>query len=297
MVTGVAKLAEINLTSRFLDNPHRGLVLSLSSGAVPRQFSWVMGRSPNSQNRLYVVQGDILRTEAADPAKVEDPRLIIYNAMKMTRVPPRSFYIVSNGDQTDSVDTMCTSLDSPEAGVAFTYALRSRHCEPDAPTFTPRITGVQESDHLEIAYFSVLKADPFAREAWLTTINTYGLKKDDYRQAGMSESQVTEAFNQAVGEKCGLNHHEFPTIRNFFEVPLHPGFGVCLTTYMPGSKELPSFEGEPFPVVLGEETLEETMQSLWNRLAPEWRVALGGREFHDDEYRMATPINRFEKVQ
>jgi hypothetical protein len=95
-----------------------------------------MGRSGNSRNRIFTATEDGIRTEAADPAKLEDPSLIIYH-------PVRKFgdkLIVTNGDQTDTI------RDGLAEGKSYIEALRKRCFEPDPPNYTPRISGVLEQD-------------------------------------------------------------------------------------------------------------------------------------------------------
>ena len=112
--------------------PGRGLVLGRDkSGKYLIQVYWIMGRSENSRNRVFSCEGGRVFTEPADPTKVKDPTLIIYNAMGELE----GSFTVSNGDQTDTALTNllgCTSLYE---------ALVSREYEPDAPNYTPRITG------------------------------------------------------------------------------------------------------------------------------------------------------------
>ena len=113
--------------------PGRGLVLGRSAdGASWLQLYWIMGRSPNSQNRVFVAKGGELCTAAADPSKVEDPSLIIYEAM----LELSGVYLVSNGDQTRTVH------DAIAMGGTFEEALATREREPDAPNYTPRISGM-----------------------------------------------------------------------------------------------------------------------------------------------------------
>lgn len=309
------ELAEQNIEERFVDNPCRGIVLGMNEEGELIQLAWIMGRSPNSQNRVYVVdeKNGILRTEAADPSKVEDPRLIIYNAMRM--IGKR--YIVSNGDQTDTIyssisDNLMKGVDSispydlykaavfDEVGVDIPTivfnALTKRYCEPDAPIFTPRISGYQYDGKQNKVYLSILKASPYAKEKWLETIEKNNLKKEGFRGEGMSEKEVNETFNYTINKMSELDYKKFPTLRYFCELVVPDGFGYCLTTYKPGSKTLDSFEGEPFVVPLKGE-LEEIMQTFWKKLEPEWKVALGGKSITGKSYYMAEPINRFERVR
>ncbi|MCX6709127.1 MAG: hypothetical protein NTW67_05790 [Candidatus Woesearchaeota archaeon] len=278
--------AEKNLKERLADNPCRGIVLGMGEDRTLRQFSWIMGRSSNSQNRFYQrnVGGVDLRTAPADVSKVEDPRLIIYNAMNHCS----PCHIVSNGDQTDTVSAEFMERSHKTHHSAFVQALDSRFCEPDAPTFTPRITGYQAAGE-NIAYLALLRADPVAREIWTGVVKSSGLTKDQFKKPGMKDSEATEEYNKAIGKRAGFNHQQFPTIRSFFELPLDSWHGFCLTTYKPGSKALDSFEGEPFIVpIFG--SLEESAMNLWNHLddgGANWRVAFAGKEIQPDgEYRM-----------
>lgn len=112
--------------------PGRGIVLGRSAdnkSAVIAYF--IMGRSENSRNRVFVTEGEGIRTEAFDPAKLSDPSLIIYSPV---RVLGKST-IVTNGDQTDTI------YDFMAKGMSFEDALRTRTFEPDGPNFTPRISG------------------------------------------------------------------------------------------------------------------------------------------------------------
>ncbi len=114
--------------------PGRGIVLGLNkSGSLAVQIYWIMGRSENSRNRIFVRTGDIVKTEPFDTSKISDPSLIIYNALL---VSINGIHAVSNGDQTD---TIINSLDN---NGTFEEAIKSRTYEPDAPNFTPRISGI-----------------------------------------------------------------------------------------------------------------------------------------------------------
>jgi len=135
--------AKQNMTERFEDNPCRGIVLGRNEKGHGIQLAWIMGRSPNSQNRVYSQSAfSGIQTEAADPSKVEDPSLIIYNVMgHSVGTLTDTAHIVSNGNQTDTILEYIH-----EGGNAredrFIAALKTRYCEPDPPNFTPRISGV-----------------------------------------------------------------------------------------------------------------------------------------------------------
>lgn len=131
----------------------RGIVIGKTEDgrkAVTAYF--IMGRSANSRNRVFVLRDGELFTEPFDPSRVEDPSLIIYAALR--RYGNR--LIVTNGDQTDTV------RDGLAAGKSFADSLASRSFEPDAPNFTPRISGMVTIGDGNFGYeMSILKsADP-----------------------------------------------------------------------------------------------------------------------------------------
>ena len=153
--------AQRNLAERIRSNPYpgRGLVLGLEdSGNHLVQVYWIMGRSPNSRNRVFCADAGSVWTEAADPSKVEDPSLIIYNAMRELT----GLHIVTNGDQTDTI------YQTLAHGGTFEQALSTRTHEPDAPNFTPRISGLFDiRSGAPLAKLSVVKASPFGGDASL----------------------------------------------------------------------------------------------------------------------------------
>ena len=121
--------------------PGRGIVLGLTPDSKKAVVAyWIMGRSANSRNRVFEpIEGGI-RTVAADPAKLEDPHLIIYNAV----LTLRETTVVTNGDQTDTIAQFMNGNLFP--GYSFEAALATRTYEDDAPNFTPRISGVVKPD-------------------------------------------------------------------------------------------------------------------------------------------------------
>ena len=128
-----------DLTALLQDNPYpgRGIVLGRSAdGAFAIAAYFIMGRSENSRNRVFVPTEDGIRTQAHDPAKMTDPSLIIYHPVRMAG----RGLIVTNGDQTDTVRDYILS------GRTFVEALKSRTFEPDGPNFTPRISGLLSPD-------------------------------------------------------------------------------------------------------------------------------------------------------
>ncbi|MCI8478521.1 MAG: inosine monophosphate cyclohydrolase [Oscillospiraceae bacterium] len=117
--------------------PGRGILMGRSSDGEHAVLAYfIMGRSENSRNRVFASIPDGIRTQVHDPAKCSDPALILYN-------PVRRFgrtTIVSNGDQTDTI------REGLAAGRSFIESLRTRTFEPDAPNYTPRISGLLEPD-------------------------------------------------------------------------------------------------------------------------------------------------------
>ena len=113
--------------------PGRGIVIGRSAdGKYAVTAYFIMGRSSNSRNRVFVTEGEGIRTEAFDPSKLEDPSLIIYAPVRVLK----NDTIVTNGDQTDTI------YDGLAEGKTFEQSLRSREFEPDKPNYTPRISGV-----------------------------------------------------------------------------------------------------------------------------------------------------------
>ncbi len=130
--------------------PGRGIIIGKSAdGKYAVSAYFIMGRSENSRNRVFVAEGEDVRTKAYDPSKLKDPSLIIY-------YPVRKYenkLIVTNGDQTDTV------YESLKDGGCFIKALRTREFEPDAPNFTPRISGMLTFADGDFTYkMSILKS-------------------------------------------------------------------------------------------------------------------------------------------
>ena len=131
--------------------PGRGIVIGRSmDGKKAVTAYFIMGRSSNSRNRVFAAEGEGIRTEAFDASKLEDPSLIIYAPVRVLGTST----IVTNGDQTDTI------YDGLKAGMTFEQSLRNREFEPDAPNYTPRISGVMEVENGEYHYaMSILKSN------------------------------------------------------------------------------------------------------------------------------------------
>lgn len=131
--------------------PGRGIVIGKSpDGKKAVTAYFIMGRSGNSRNRIFAVEGEGIRTEAFEPSKLEDPSLIIYAPVRVLG----NKTIVTNGDQTDTV------YDGMKEGLTFEQSLRSREFEPDGPNYTPRISGMMQVEDGNYEYaMSILKSN------------------------------------------------------------------------------------------------------------------------------------------
>lgn len=197
----------------------RGIVLGKSKDGKKAVFAYfISGRSANSRNRVFVEDGEGLRTEPFDASKVEDPSLIIYSPVKVVG----SDVIVTNGDQTDTIEEYL------KAGKCFRSALKTREFEPDAPNFTPRISGIL---HVK---------KPFTYEISI-------LKRADKK-----------------GTKCN---------RYLFDYEPVNGTGHFISTYLKDGNPLPSFAGEPVPVLIPND-LKAFADEIWNSLNEENKISL-----------------------
>lgn len=130
--------------------PGRGVLLGKSEAGEAVAAYFIMGRSVNSRNRVFVEDGAGIRTRAFDPAKLSDPSLVIYPPVRVLG----DALVVTNGDQTD---TICDFL---LHGRSFEDALRTRKFEPDGPNWTPRVSGIIELAGGGFSYkLSILKSD------------------------------------------------------------------------------------------------------------------------------------------
>ena len=131
--------------------PGRGIVIGRSEDGTKAVTAYfIMGRSVNSRNRVFVTEGEGIRTEAFDPSKLEDPSLIIYAPVRVLG----NRTIVTNGDQTDTI------YDGMDKELTFEQSLRCREFEPDGPNYTPRISGVMHIEGGQYDYtMSILKSN------------------------------------------------------------------------------------------------------------------------------------------
>lgn len=131
--------------------PGRGIIIGRSKDGTKAVAAYfIMGRSVNSRNRVFVEDGEGIRTQAFDPSKLSDPSLIIYAPVRVLG----NKTIVTNGDQTDTI------YEGMDRQMTFEQSLRSREFEPDAPNYTPRISGVMHVEGGKYSYaLSILKSN------------------------------------------------------------------------------------------------------------------------------------------
>ena len=142
----------VSMEQELRSNPYpgRGIVIGKTpDGKRAAAAYFIMGRSENSRNRVFVEDGDGIRTQAFDPAKLTDPSLIIYAPVRVLG----NKTIVTNGDQTDTI------YQGMDRQLTFEQSLRSREFEPDGPNYTPRISGIMHIENGTYNYaMSILKS-------------------------------------------------------------------------------------------------------------------------------------------
>ncbi len=187
----------------------RGIILGKSADAKYAVAAYfIMGRSVNSRNRVFVAEGDCVRTKAYDESKMTDPHLIIYYPVRVLG----NKTIVTNGDQTDTI------YEQMDRQMTFEQALRCREFEDDAPNFTPRISGIMhcENGSMNLA-MSILKSadgDPSSCERFTYAysdpragvakfIHTYsGDEKDGRLPSFEGEPKTLELPSGNIDELC-----------------------------------------------------------------------------------------------
>lgn len=146
-------MEKLNLANELSSNdyPGRGIVIGKTpDGKQAVTAYFIMGRSVNSRNRVFVTDGDGIRTQAHDPSKLTDPSLIIYAPVRVLG----NKTIVTNGDQTDTI------YEGMDKQLTFEQSLRSREFEPDGPNYTPRISGIMHIENGTYNYaMSILKSN------------------------------------------------------------------------------------------------------------------------------------------
>lgn len=131
--------------------PGRGIIIGKTpDGKKAVTAYFIMGRSENSRNRIFVEDGEGIRTQAFDPSKLTDPSLIIYAPVRVLG----NKTIVTNGDQTDTI------YEGMDRQLTFEQSLRTREFEPDGPNYTPRISGIMHIENGSYNYaMSILKSN------------------------------------------------------------------------------------------------------------------------------------------
>ena len=215
--------------------PGRGIVLGKSEdGKSAVAIYFIMGRSENSRNRVFIEENGGLRTQAFDPSKLKDPSLIIYSPVRVLPEVGKTTVIVTNGDQTDTI------YEGLKNGSSFPRSLESRTFEPDAPNYTPRISGIQKFKGGTYSFsLSILKSDPASLAA-------------DKPTAGKQPATLRYTYDYAS--------------------PV-AGTGRYIHTYMEDGNPLPSFEGEPELVSLKGD-LDSLASSVWESLNAENKISL-----------------------
>lgn len=146
------KMIDIQQELEHNSYPGRGIILGRSADNENAVIAyWIMGRSANSRNRVFTETEDGIQTEAFDPSKLEDPSLIIYHPVRV--VGDKT--IVTNGDQTDTI------RDALLEHHCYRHALQQREFEPDAPNYTPRISGlVKKNGDYTLSILKSADGDP-----------------------------------------------------------------------------------------------------------------------------------------
>lgn len=208
--------------------PGRGIVLGRTADGTNAVIAYfIMGRSENSRNRIFVEEGTGIRTQAFDESKLEDPSLIIYAPVRTLA----DSTIVTNGDQTDTIYNLM------QCGKTFEQSLGAREFEPDAPNYTPRISGIVHC-----------RTDSDAR--------------------GEKLSYSMSILKSANGNPKCCQRFTFD-----YAHPLQ-GQGHFIHTYMGDGNPLPSFEGEPTLVEIGNDDIDTFANKIWNSLNEDNKVSL-----------------------
>lgn len=207
--------------------PGRGIIIGKTpDGTKAVTAYFIMGRSENSRNRVFVQDGEGIRTQAFDPSKLTDPSLIIYAPVRVLG----NKTIVTNGDQTDTI------YDGMDKQMTFEQSLRSREFEPDAPNYTPRISGIMH----------------------VTSAADGGEGRYNYAMS------ILKSNNGNPDSCCRYTYaYENPAA----------GEGHFIHTYMHDGNPLPSFEGEP-KLVETMDDIDEFTAMVWENLNEDNKVSL-----------------------
>jgi len=215
--------------------PGRGIILGKSSDGKNFVIAYfIMGRSENSRNRVFELTEDGIVTKAFDESKMLDPSLIIYPPVRAIN----GMTIVTNGDQTNTI------YEYLKSGKTFEEALRTRTFEPDAPNYTPRISGIVDPKNDRIL-MSILKAE------------------------GGNPDTTLRFF------------YEYNSVQN--------GTGYYIHTYKADGNPLPSFEGDPVKVSVGND-IDSFTEEIWNSLDADNKISLFTRFISADTNDTVTRI-------
>lgn len=189
--------------------PGRGIFVGKSEDGKKAVIAYfIMGRSENSRNRVFVAEGEGIRTEAFDPSKLTDPSLIIYSPVKVFK----NKTIVTNGDQTDTI------YEALEKGFCFNRALKKREFEPDAPNYTPRISAILDVKEKGFSFkMSILKSndgDPGACNRYLFNYETPLSGEGRFISTYVDDGEPLPSF---VGEPIRLSFMGNQELNNFAE--------------------------------------------------------------------------------
>ena len=214
---------KINRIPDLLENntyPGRGIIIGKTAdGARAVAAYFIMGRSANSRNRIFTEKDGEVFTEPFDASRVQDPSLIIYAAVRQFE----NNLIVTNGNQTDTI------YDGLKMGLSFNKSLERREFEPDAPNFTPRISGMLTFAENDFTYqMSILKS-------------------------------VDEK-----GSACARYGFSYPGVS---------GLGHFIHTYVCDGNPIPTFQGEPERVAIGND-IDEITNEIWNALNDDNKISL-----------------------
>lgn len=203
--------------------PGRGILLGRTPGGADVRAYFIMGRSENSRNRVFEETADGIRTRAFDEGKMTDPSLVIYHPVRVLETPEGRVTIVTNGDQTDTV------RDYLAAGKTWMQALDSREFEPDAPNYTPRVSGLVFPDGAYL--LSILKS------------------------AGGNPDRCRRFYYTYGAPQCGVGHF----------ISTYEGFGTPLPSFSgePVEAELPELSAGELAKRIWDALDAENRVSLW----------------------------------
>lgn len=241
----------LNLETELKGNsyPGRGIVIGRTKdGAKAMTAYFIMGRSVNSRNRVFVEDGEGIRTQAFDPSKMEDPSLIIYAPVRVLE----NNTIVTNGDQTD---TIYEGMGRETMPLTFEQSLRSREFEPDGPNYTPRISGILHVENGKFDYaMSILKSADGNPE----TCNRY-----------------TFSYENAVAGEGRFIHTYMSDGQSGPARSASKWAGQAAAERSEGAipQGLPSFEGEPKRVAIPDD-IDACTELLWSSLNEDNKVSL-----------------------